>query len=187
VNEVASLTTSATLYLATSLDLTAKLVGFVNSTQLNSGRFYPPGQVLISDLSRLKPSLLQKQQLDAIRAIQMDRAIQNQLILFRHDLVHNTTALDLERGFFVGRRTPCINELNLYYSYLPWRDSDANGNPERFFGRSYFAGQSNDMEVAIQGWLCAVTEFVIATSYSLRQALAELADSSTHSLVSFHE
>ena len=80
------------------------------------------------------------------------------LTQLRHDLVHSTTILEMEK-IYIGFQTEEVNELPLHYSYMPWRDCLDSGQPVRYLGRDYFTSQGVDVEWQLLAWIRSIIDY----------------------------
>jgi len=108
-----------------------------------------------SDLNSIKENVLKKHEINTIKNIWDGLPSIKSLIQFRHDLIHNTSALELEK-LYVGRATEEIHSLPMHYSFQPWRDCDVSGQPIRYLGREYFVSSGIDFEKQLCDWLLDV-------------------------------
>lgn len=74
------------------------------------------------------------------------------LIQMRHDLIHSTAALEMEK-VYVGYGTGEVKDLPLHYSFIPWRDCTETGQPDRYLRRDDFASSGVDIEFQLPAWL----------------------------------
>ena len=158
--DAASAATICAISLCTSLDLSSKLIHFLNRCARPAVRFRAAQGKHFSDLSNLRAETLPQHLVVQLK--QRAAAITNvaALVQMRHDLIHSTTALELER-VFVGYETAQVNNLPLHYTELHWRDCDVDGQPERFLGRDYFTSKNTDMEAQLFHWIKAVSDYHI--------------------------
>lgn len=180
--QIASLVTVACISLCTSLDLAAKLVYFVNENAIPPHKFRPAQGKHFEELKIIKAKGLPA---DVITKIQKSWEFQKplkELIQFRHDLVHSTTALELERKLYVGIGSNEVDNLGLHYSFQPWRDTDETGQPHRSLGRDYFSSQNIDIEWALYVWLNAVIDGHINAGTQLLQFFETAIKTPTHRL-----
>ena len=150
--------TGAILSLSTSLDLSAKLVAYVNELVLPLASLQTPRGLIFSDLGAIKPRRLSAKTLQHIRDVWSGRTSIVALIQARHDLIHGTTALELERHFYVGTQTPVINGLPLHYCQQLWRDTEPSGQPVRCLGRDFFTDQVLNVEEVLAHWIVQVLD-----------------------------
>jgi hypothetical protein len=153
--EIATNVTVAVISATSSLDVGAKLIGFINETKLPPRKFRGASGHYFSDLPKFRAETMPESVLQAIKDTWKAKSSIPELIQWRHDLVHSTTALEIER-LFIGMGTGCINGLPLHYAQLHMRDVEPSGQPHRFLGRDYFTSQDRDLEVALHTWLADV-------------------------------
>jgi hypothetical protein len=156
--QIAADATLAVVSATSSLDIATKLVALINETRLPPTRFRGASGRQYHELGGLKTITLPSSVLSAIHSAYSSRRGIPEMIQFRHDLIHSTTAIELERTLYVGRETDVVNALPLYYAELPWRDVGPNGQPDRFLGRDYFTSQRRDFDAALHSWLADVIQ-----------------------------
>lgn len=156
--KAATNTTMCVISLCTSLDISSKLLHFLNFCSRPTMRFRNAQGKNFSDLPNMKPNTLPADLISKIvdRGNNGDRL--SSLIQLRHDLIHSTAALEMEK-IYIGYQTGEINELPLHYSYMPWRDCSENGQPLRYLGREYFTSQRIDIEWQLLTWIRAVVDY----------------------------
>lgn len=137
--------------LSTSMDITAKLLSFINGTALATGKFNPPPQILANELHKIKPNIFTESELAIVMNKWFSGPVNKEITIFRNDIIHNTTAMDLRRHCYIGIGN-AVNGLNLFYSEIFWRDSDTSGVPIRSMGRSYFTSQRIDIDKKLNQW-----------------------------------
>jgi len=163
------LSTSATIAvisLCTSLDLSSKLIYFLNNSQTPIKKFKSSQSKHFSDMESIKENVLSSDELNSIKNIWNKFPSIKSLIQFRHDLIHNTTSLELER-LYVGKGTEEICNLSMNYCFQPWRDCEENGQPLRYLGRNYFVGYNIDFEKQLCNWLTDVIQGHLEVGESL--------------------
>jgi hypothetical protein len=150
--------TICVISLCTSLDISSKLLHFLNACSRPVMRFRNYQGKHFSDLPKMKPFMLPADLIAKIvhHGDNVDHL--SSLIQLRHDLTHNTAALEMEK-LYVGYQTGEINELPLHYSYMPWRDCSENGQPSRYLGREYFTSQGEDIEWQLLAWIRVVVDY----------------------------
>jgi hypothetical protein len=164
--DIATYATIAVISLCTSLDLSSQLVYFFNDSVTPVDKFKPSQGKHFSDLDKIRENVLSNNELSLIKDIWIKFPSIKSLIQFRHDLVHNTTALELEK-LYVGKGTEEICSLPMHYSFQPWRDCHANGQPLRYLGREYFVSNGFDFERQLCNWLTDVIQGHLAVGKNL--------------------
>lgn len=168
----ATFASMAAISMCTSLDLLSKLMHYLDQIDPNNIKFKPAGGCHFADLIKLKLS----PSLGGIATDLMYERHANpdiaQLIQFRHDVVHSTSALELEK-VYVGIATPEVNEAPLYYAFQGWRDCLPNGQPVRYLGKDFFVEQHEDIEYRIYTWLQKVIALHLRAVESLHRYLIE--------------
>lgn len=170
--QAASLATICVISLCTSLDILSKLIHFFNNSSLPVEKFKPAQGKHFSDLFKTKGRTLPDDFFKAILNKWESLPGGASLIQFRHDLVHSTAALELEK-IYVGCETGEINELPLHYAFMPWRDCNANGQPIRYLGREYFTSKGVDMELQLLCWMKNVISLHLYAGEQLLDFLKE--------------
>ncbi|UUY07725.1 hypothetical protein LRS11_18175 [Pseudomonas sp. J452] len=170
--QAASLATICVISLCTSLDIMSKLIHFVNASSRPAEKFKSTQGKHFSDLYKTKANTLPQDFFKAIINKWEDLPGASSLIQFRHDLVHSTAALELEK-IYVGCQAGEINELPLHYAFVPWRDCNANGQPIRYLGREYFTSGGVDMESQLLCWTKSVISLHLYTGEQLLDFLKE--------------
>lgn len=144
--------TMAAISLCTSLDIQSKLIHYLDQIDGTNNRFKPAGGRHFSDLRKFKPRRLPIGVHESLlQSVDRNPAIA-ELIQFRHDVVHSTSAIELEK-VYVGFGTPEVKDMPLHYSFQGWRDCTASGQPERYLGRDYFVGGGQDIEYRVFTWI----------------------------------
>lgn len=180
--EIATYVTVAVISVVSSMDLMTRFVSFVNDTDLPSAKFRPTGTTYYADLSTLRAKTLPLDVLDRIRQAWSSRPSLLGLVQFRHDLIHSTTALEIERKVYIGIGTPQVNSLSLHYAQIPARDCADNGQPLRFLGREYFTAQGRNMDEVLQAWLVDAVEAHGVTAREVRAFIDAARATATHTL-----
>ena len=153
--DAATAGTIAVISLCTSLDLSSKLIYFINTSKVPIDKFKSAQGKHFSDIKNIKENVLSNRDIDVIKGIWDRLNTIKSLIQFRHDLIHNTAALELEK-LYIGKGTEEIFSLPIYYSFQPWRDCEVNGQPIRYLGREYFVSKGIDFESQLCNWLIDV-------------------------------
>lgn len=151
----ASLATMCVISLCTSLDILSKLIHCLNNSPRPTEKFRSNQGKHFSDLFKLKGNTLPQVLIDGILEKWKCLPGALSLIQFRHDLVHSTAALELEK-IYVGCQTGEINDLPLHYCFVPWRDCNTQGQPMRYLGREYFTSEGTDLESQLLCWTKSV-------------------------------
>lgn len=169
----ASAVTSLVISICSSLDLSAKLIQFINSINPSNIVYKGIRDKQYHEINKLKPNLISIQVLDSIVQLQNTNSQIPELIQFRNDLIHSTSAIELER-IYVGFETDEIKRLPLYYSAQYARDTLDSGQPVRFLGRDYFIGEKTDIEVKALEWIHSVLDYHIKVADYLNSHLKSL-------------
>ncbi len=168
----ATFASMAAISMCTSLDLLSKLMHYLDQIDPSNIKFKPAGGCHFSDLTKLKSS----PSLGGIATDLMHERHANpdiaQLIQFRHDVVHSTSALELEK-VYVGIATPEVNGAPLHYAFQGWRDCLPNGQPVRYLGKDFFVEQHEDIEYRIFTWLQKVIALHLRAAESMHRFLIE--------------
>lgn len=144
--------TMAAISLCTSLDIQSKLIHYLDQFDRSDVRFKPAGGRHFSDLRSFRPRRLPASvHGELLAAADADSGLA-ELIQFRHDVVHSTSAIELEK-VYVGFGTPEVNSMPLHYSFQGWRDCAISGQPDRYLGRDFFIGKRRDMEHRVFTWI----------------------------------
>lgn len=162
--------TICAISLCSSLDISSKLVNFLNSCQRPLVCFRSAQGKHFSDLSKIRPSSLSPEQAQEIINLSKSEKEFSSLIQLRHDLIHSTTALEMEK-IYAGYQTGEVNGLPFHYSYMPWRDCSESGQPLRYLGRDYFAVGGVDIEWQLLNWIQAVVKYHLAVGAILYEFL----------------
>lgn len=180
--EIATYVTVAVTSIVSSMDLMTRFVAFVNDTDLPPTKFRPTGTTYYADLSTMRAKTLPLDVLDRTRQAWSSRPSLPELVQFRHDLIHSTTALEIERKVFIGIGTQQVNSLPLHYTQIPARDCGPNGQPLRYLGREYFTAQGRNMDEVLQMWLVDAVEAHAATAREIRTFIDTARITATHQL-----
>lgn len=160
--KISSAATNLVISLCSSLDLSSKLIFFLNDCEIPTPRFKSARGKHFSDRFKIKPKNLDTEFIANYNNIWNNHQSLKSLIQFRHDLIHNTAALELEK-LYIGFQTDQIKEFPIYYSYVPWRDCDENGQPDRFLGREFYIGKNENFEIQAFKWLNEIIDSHIQT------------------------
>lgn len=152
---VATEITSLVISLCSSLDLSAKLIQYLNSIDPEKLSFKAARDKQHHEVKKIPSSFLPKELIESIVSLQSTTGDLRELIQFRNDLIHSTSAIELEK-IFVGIGSDEINGLPLYYSAQYARDCLDSGQPYRYLGRDYFTSNETDIEVRTLSWLNSV-------------------------------
>jgi hypothetical protein len=155
---VATEITTLVISLCSSLDLSAKLIEYLNSIKLDNLVFKGARDKQHHDVRKIRSNFLPKKLISDITQLQSTFNILPELIQFRNDLIHSTSAIELEK-IYVGFGYTEINHLPLYYSAQYSRDCLDTGQPHRFLGRDFFSGEQIDIEVKTLSWLNTVVNY----------------------------
>lgn len=169
----ASAVTSLVIFICSSLDLSAKLIQFINSVDPSNIVYKGVRDRQYHEIKRMKPNLISAQVLDNIVQLQNTNSQIPELIQFRNDLIHSTSAIELEK-IYVGFETDEIAKLPLYYSAQYARDTLDSGQPVRFLGRDYFVEEKIDIEVKALEWIHSVLDYHIKVGDYLNLYLKSL-------------
>ena len=169
----ASAVTSLVISLCSSLDLSAKLIQFINSINPLNIVYKGVRDKQYHEINRLKPNFLSVNILNSIMQLQNNNIQILELIQFRNDLIHSTSAIELEK-IYVGFKTEEIKKQPLYYSAQYARDTLDSGQPVRFLGRDYFIEEKIDIEVKVLEWIHSVLDYHIEVGGYLNSHLKSL-------------
>lgn len=161
--------TMTVVSLCTSLDIQSKLLHYLDQIDRGSIKFRPARGRHFSDLEKLKPRRMPVALKDDLLAGANSASIK-EMIQFRHDIVHSTSAIELEK-IYVGFGTREVNEMPLHYCSQRWRDC-VDGQPERYLGRDYFTGQRVDIECRIYSWIMEVLNLHLASAARIHEYLS---------------
>ncbi|MDT3776690.1 hypothetical protein PJI16_03840 [Nitrospira sp. MA-1] len=150
--------TYCVISLCTSLDISSKLVHFLNGCSRPILRFKNVQSKHFSDLSKMRATVLPMELVERVVARGKNERQFSSLTQLRHDLVHSTTILEMEK-IFIGFQTGEVNELPLHYSHMPWRDCLVSGQPVRYLGRDYFTSKGVDIEWQLLAWILSVIDY----------------------------
>ena len=156
--KVASAVTSLVISLCSSLDLSAKLTQYINSIDATNYSFKSARDKQYHDLKKIKSKLISEEVLCNIVRIQEAQTVIPEIIQFRNDLIHSTSAVELEK-IYVGIGTEEINKHPLYYSAQYARDCLDTGQPVRYMGRNYFVADGIDIEVRSLLWIREIIDY----------------------------
>lgn len=166
----ATCVTTCVISLCSSLDISSKLVHFLNGCHRPLDKFRNAQGKHYSDLQKLKPSSLPPQLLAKIVGFGESEKEFPALVQLRHDLVHSTAALEMEK-IYLGCSTDEVNGLPLHYSFMPWRDCLGSGQPERYLGREYFTSAGVDIEWQLFLWINSVIKYHLSVGMELYEFL----------------
>tara|TARA_B100002049_G_C16070402_1_gene372525 strand:- start:117 stop:1277 length:1161 start_codon:yes stop_codon:yes gene_type:complete len=169
----ASSLTSLVISLCSSLDLSAKLINYINSQVQDEQVFKAARDKQYQDVRKIKSKLLSETTLAKICSFQNNSKQIPELIQLRNDLIHSTSILELEK-IWVGFGTLEVNEIPLYYSAQYARDTIESGQPERFLGRDYFVGRKLDIEIKSLSWIREIIKYHIQVGEELNSQLGKL-------------
>ena len=147
--------TTAAISLCTSLDLSIKLINYVDSISVDETNYKPASGKHFSDFKKIKLKSFPSESIEQISDILNEIDDLGAIIQFRNDIIHSTSAIELEK-IYIGKNTAEINNLPLHYSFQSWRDCNENGQPIRYLGRSYFTENSEEIESKIHSWLLSI-------------------------------
>ena len=158
--------------MCTSLDLLSKLIHYLDQLEPDTLKFKPAGGRHFADLIKFKARRVPKEIGDELMFAMHSNSDIAELIQFRHDVVHSTSAIELEK-VYVGVGTMEINDAPLHYSYQGWRDCLPNGQPERYLGRDFFVEKHQDIEHRIFTWLHSVISLQLNAAKGIHQFLKQ--------------
>lgn len=150
--------TSLVISLCSSLDLSAKLIQYINSIVPEKLAFKAARDQQHHEVKKNKSKFFSTQFIDNIVRLQATVGNLPELIQFRNDLIHSTSAIELEK-IYVGLGGAEINDLPLYYTAQYSRDCLDSGQPYRFLGRDYFTDGQLDIEVKALSWINTVIHY----------------------------
>jgi hypothetical protein len=168
--KAATSVTICVISLCSSLDISTKLVNFLNGCQRPLDRFRSAQGKHFSDLPKIRPSSLSLEHVHEIVNLGENEKEFPSLIQLRHDLIHSTTVLEMEK-IYVGYQTGEVNGVPFHYSYMPWRDCSETGQPLRYLGRDYFTAGGVDIEWQLLIWIEAVVRYHLAVGATLYEFL----------------
>lgn len=158
--QVATEITALVISLCSSLDLSAKLIQYINSIELEGLSFKGARDKQHHEVNRIASHFFSDEFIADITQLQSTFDELPELIQFRNDLIHSTSAIELEK-IYVGFGHTEINDLSLYYSAQYSRDCLESGQPHRFLGRDYFSSGQLDIEVKALSWLNTVISYQV--------------------------
>jgi len=158
--QVATEITALVISLCSSLDLSAKLIQYINSIKPDTLSFKGARDKQHHEVKRISPAFFPIEFIQGITQLQSSFIELPELIQFRNDLIHSTSAIELEK-IFVGLGHKEINDLPLFYSAQYSRDCLDNGQPHRFLGRDYFTSRLQDIEVKALSWVNTVIGYQV--------------------------
>jgi hypothetical protein len=168
--QAASAVTSLVISLCSSLDLSAKLIQYLNSIDISNISFKSARDKQYHEVKKIQPKFIADKVLNNIVGIQDSNTDIPEIIQFRNDLIHSTSAIELEK-IYIGIATNEINEMPLYYSAQYARDCLDSGQPVRFLGRDYFVEGKMDIEVKALSWIHKVLEYHISVAKEIHSHL----------------
>lgn len=168
--QAASSVTSLIISLCSSLDLSAKLIQYMNSIDASNVAFKPARDKQYHEVKKISSKFIQDTVLSDIVGIQNSISDISEMIQFRNDLIHSTSAIELEK-IYVGIGTGEINNNPLFYSAQYARDCLDSGQPVRFLGRDYFVEGRVDIEVKTLSWIHKVFEYHIGVAEEIHSFL----------------
>jgi hypothetical protein len=163
---LSSSVTQLVVSLCSSLDVSSKLLNYINSTQIDSNAFKPAKGKLFSDVRNIKSENITDSGLKIIKIRSDSSKNIRELFQLRHDLIHSTTAIELEK-IYVGYGTEEVNSSALHYSAQYARDCLENGQPVRFLGRDYFVESKLDIEGKCLEWITEVIDYHISLARTI--------------------
>ncbi len=161
--KAASDVTSLVISLCSSLDLSAKLVQYINSINTSDISFKTAKDKQYHEVKKISPNFLPKEVLDNILSFQRLNNNFSEIIQLRNDLIHSTSAIELEK-IYVGSETSEINNMPLLYSAQYARDCLDSGQPIRFLGRDYFVEEKVDIDVKTLSWIHKIFGYHISVA-----------------------
>lgn len=168
--QAASAVTSLVISLCSSLDLSAKLIQYINSIDISNISFKAARDKQYHEVKKIKSNFISDEALNNIIGFQKSNTDIPEIIQFRNDLIHSTSAIELEK-IYVGIETDETNDMPLYYSAQYARDCLDSGQPVRFLGRDYFVEGKVDIEVKALSWIHKVFEYHISVAKELHSYL----------------
>ncbi len=168
--QAATSVTSLVISLCSSLDLSAKLIQYMNSVDTSNISFKAARDNQYHEVKKIKSKFFSDKILSSIVGIQKTNADIPEIIQFRNDLIHSTSAIELEK-IYVGIETDEINDMPLYYSAQYARDCLDSGQPIRFLGRDYFVEGKMDIEVKALSWIHKVIEYHVSVAKEIHAHL----------------
>jgi len=171
--KAASAVTSLVISICSSLDLSAKLIGYINSIDDSNILYKQARDKQYHEIRKIKPKFIPPRSLKYFVKIQEASNVIPEIIQFRNDLIHSTSAIELEK-IYVGISTDEINDMPLYYSAQYARDCIDSGQPVRFLGRDYFVEGKEDIEVKTLDWINGVFEYHIKVGQHIHSHLKSI-------------
>lgn len=167
---VATEITSLVISLCSSLDLSAKLIQYINSIKPEKLSFKGARDRQHHEVKKIPSIFFPSKFIQDVTALQLTVIELPELIQFRNDLIHSTSAIELEK-IFVGIGHKEINDLPLYYSAQYSRDCLENGQPHRYLGRDYFTSTQLDIEVRVLSWVNSVIGYHLKVGRKIHEHL----------------
>lgn len=167
---VATEITSLVISLCSSLDLSAKLIQYINSIKPEKLSFKGARDKQHHEVRKISSIYFSSEFIQDITTLQSSAVDLPELIQFRNDLIHSTSAIELEK-IFVGIGHKEINDLPLYYSAQYSRDCLDNGQPHRYLGRDYFSSTQLDIEVKALSWVNSVISYHLEVGKKIHEHL----------------
>lgn len=165
--------TALVISLCSSLDLSAKLIQYINSIAPDNLAFKAARDNQHHEVKKITSKFFPAQFIDNIVQLQAKVGNLPELTQFRNDLIHSTSAIELEK-IFVGIGSSEINDLPLYYSAQYSRDCLDSGQPHRFLGRNYFTDGQFDIEVKALSWLNTVIHYQLEVGRKIHAHLVSV-------------
>ncbi|OUS14698.1 hypothetical protein A9Q88_12900 [Gammaproteobacteria bacterium 50_400_T64] len=171
--KAASAVTSLVISICSSLDLSAKLIEYINSIDDSNILYKPARDKQYDEIKKIKPKFISCEVLKDIVKTQQVSNVIPEIIQFRNDLIHSTSVIEIEK-IYVGISTDEINDMPLYYSAQYARDCLDSGQPVRFFGRDYFVEGKEDIEVKALNWIHSVFEYHVIVGQRIHSHLKSI-------------
>lgn len=168
--QAATAVTMLVISLCSTLDLSAKLINYINSVSPQRIEFKAARDKQYHEIRGIKPNSLAISVFKEIEHASKSSLEIPELIQFRNDLIHSTSAIELEK-IYVGFGTAEINEINLFYSAQYARDCAESGQPIRFLGRDYFVEGKVDIEVKALFWIKTVIDYHLKAGKAIYEYL----------------
>lgn len=172
-HQASSAVTSLVISLCSSLDLSTKLIQYINSIEASGLTYKTARDKQYHEVKNIKEKFISEKVLKFIAKAQNSNIIIPEITQFRNDLIHSTSLLEIEK-IYVGVETDEIKNLPLYYSAQYARDTLGNGQPVRFLGRDYFVQEKVDIEEKILSWVNSVFEYHIDVGRSIYNYLKSI-------------
>jgi hypothetical protein len=169
----ATAVTSLVISVCSSLDLSAKLLQYINSINPADISFKAARDRQYHEIKKIRPNFISDQVLTKIAGYQNSNSDIPEIIQFRNDLIHSTSAIELEK-IYVGIETDEVNDMPLYYSAQYARDCLTTGQPVRHLGRDYFVEGKVDIEVKTLNWVHKAIEYHINVAKEVHSCLLDL-------------